>query len=113
MRIVRDQDAIAAAAAQRLARQRQTAFVTKREFCLALAPAGILTAEDTLLAAKGEWPTALADFLPLLDDAQKLDAQVEWATLTIVERMHPLVLTLASWMSLPDEAVDALFGIEL
>lgn len=85
-------------------------FVTRREFCLRLANLKVLNEDDALAAAKGEWPAALDSFLPLLDAGQALDAQIEWAAATIVERNNPLVLTLGSWLSLPDETLSAIFA---
>jgi len=85
-------------------------FVTRREFCLRLANLKVLNEDDALAAAKGEWPAALDSFLPLLDAGQALDAQIEWAAATIVERNNPLVLTLGSWLSLRDETLLAIFA---
>lgn len=90
---------------------RQTASLTKREFCLALYRAGILQQEDAIAAAKGEWPEAMAGFLSYMTPDQATDAQIEWGGATVIERTNPIVLTLASWLSLPDEQVDKIFGI--
>lgn len=90
---------------------RNTASLSRRDFCLGLASAGILPNADAIAAARGDWPDAMASFLTYLDAAQAVDAQIEWAAAGSIERMHPFVLSLASWLSMPDADVDALFGI--
>jgi hypothetical protein len=88
-------------------------FLTRRAFCLALAVAGILPTAEAIDAAKGNWPATFASALAGLSDAEKVAAQIEWATAQNVQRTHPLLAMLAG----PDAAnlspaqVDALFGI--
>ena len=94
-----------------LTQARSTASLSRREFCLRLASMNILPGSDALASAKGEWPATMADFLGYLDADQALDAQIEWAAVSSIDRLHPMVLTLASWLDLPELQVDALFGI--
>lgn len=94
-----------------LATEREQASVTRRELCLGLAQMGILTGPDAIEAAKGEWPSAMSGFLTYLDEAQALDAQIEWAATGTIDRLHPFILSLASWLSLEETTVDELFGI--
>ena len=100
-----------AKAANSLASARASASLSRRAFCLGLAQLSILTPEQALAAAKGDWPASMQDFLAYLNAEQALDAQIEWAAVGSIDRMHPLVLTLASWLSLPDATLDALFEI--
>lgn len=100
-----------AKAANALAEARASASVTRREFCLGLARLSILTPEAALASAKGGWPAEMDGFLTYLDADQALEAQIEWAAVATVDRMHPMVLSLASWLSLSDAQVDELFGI--
>jgi len=99
-------------AAAKIAEAREAAVITRHAFCMALVDAQILSLPDAVAASKGEWPTSLADFLQYLDERQAADAMIEWATAAMVHRNNPLVLTLASWIGLPDEQVDAMFGIK-
>ena len=85
--------------------------IPKGEFCMGLSALGILSDADALSASRNNWPAAMDGFLDFLTPAQALEVQIEWATCQNVERMHPFVLTLASWASLSDETVDTLFGI--
>ena len=94
-----------------LADLRLTASVTRMEFCLALAATDLLTHDEAIAAARGDWPAPMVEFLTFLDSEQSLDAQVEWASATTIHRMHPFVLSLGSWLVLTDTAVAALFGI--
>lgn len=91
---------------------RTTASLTRYQFCTACLAAGILTAPEAIAATRGEWPAPLAGFLSYLDSGQSTDAQMEWAACVTVQRMHPFVLLLASWLGLSDAQVDGMFGIE-
>jgi hypothetical protein len=100
-----------ARAASALTSARVSASVTRRAFCLGLARLEILSPEAALASAKGGWPAEMDGFLSFLDPDQALEAQIEWAAVATVDRMHPMVLSLASWLTLSDTQVDALFGI--
>ena len=95
-----------------LAIARENATLTLREFCIALTRDGVLTTAEAIDAARGLWPTPMATFLDYLTPEQAAEVQIEWAAAGSIERMHPFVLTLASWLDLSDEQVDTLFGIE-
>jgi len=97
-------------AASELASKRKVSL-TRRAFCLGLATSGILTQADAIQVAKGEWPPTVTSFLTLLTAEQAADAQIEWAATETIERLHPFVLTMGSWLSLTDTEIDALFGI--
>lgn len=91
---------------------REGANLTRREFCIVLFEQGVLTAEDALSAAKGEWPTATDSFLSFLTPEQSSTIQIEWAATSVIERLNPFVLTLGSWLGLSDIELDTLFGVE-
>ena len=91
---------------------RTTTSNTRYQFCTACLAAGILTAPEAIAASRGEWPAPLDGFLAYLSPSQSTDAQMEWANCVTVERMHPFVLSLASYIGLTDKQVDALFGID-
>jgi hypothetical protein len=86
-------------------------FITRRAFCLELAVAGILPAAEAIDAAKGNWPATFASSLAGLPDAEKVAAQIEWATAQNVQRTHPLLSMLAAAVNLSAAQVDTLFGI--
>lgn len=92
-----------------LAEWRASAVVTKIEFINRAADAGIITNADAMIAARGEWPGAMADFLLLLNEKQKREAVVEWGQSTVVERANAFIMAMGSWLSLTEEQIDALF----
>lgn len=98
---------------QPTAAERRNVSLSRRDFCVALVQANILNAQDAVAAARGEWPAPMDAFLSFLDAAQAVDVQIEWAAAATVERMHPFVLALGSWLSLSDAQMDALFGIAI
>lgn len=87
---------------------RQSASLSRAEFCIALKRAGVLSAQEAKQAAKGDWPATFADALAGFPDAD--EAEIIWAAITTVDRMHPMLLALQAFASLPDEFVDGLFG---
>lgn len=87
---------------------RATASLSRAEFCIALKRAGILSASEAKQAAKGDWPETFADALAGFPDAD--EAEITWAAITTVDRMHPMLLALQAFASLSDEFVDGLFG---
>lgn len=94
-----------------LAQARESASLPRAEFLLACVSAGLLTPQDALLAAKGEMPAAYAGVIEEWPAPQQFEAGLRWAALTVVDRMHPLILAVADAMDIPDAQLDALFGI--
>lgn len=92
---------------------REISTLTRSEFCLGLVSIGLLDASDAIETSKGEWPKSMTSFLSFLDRRQATEAQIEWAGATSINRTHPFVLSLASWLGMEDAQVDDLFGIKL
>tara|TARA_R110000851_G_C12832488_1_gene540824 strand:+ start:262 stop:624 length:363 start_codon:yes stop_codon:yes gene_type:complete len=90
--------------------QRADMSLTRRAFCLVLVGEDILPPAEAIEAAKGNWPATFDAALGDMSDADKVDAQIEWATAQNVQRKHPLIAMLATAASLTDTQVDALFG---
>jgi hypothetical protein len=86
--------------------------IDRAAFCNGLADFGIITDAEAIAAARGEWPASFAGFLDYLDDKQRRDTQITWASCVTVQRNHEFVVSLAWWTNMTDEQVDALFGIE-
>lgn len=87
--------------------------IPRAAFCNAIADLGVVSDAEAIAGARGEWPASLGSFLDYLTPAQARDVQIDWAACVTVQRMHPFVLTLGSWLGLSDAELDALFGILL
>jgi hypothetical protein len=91
--------------------------LSRSEFCVALKIGGYLTAPEAIAAAKGEIPGPLSVALAasVATSAMTQDeadaAEILWAGLTQVERLHPIIGLVQTAESLTDAQVDALFGI--
>lgn len=96
--------------AAELANWRKTASLPRRNFCLALFGAGILPKNDAIAAAKGDWPTAFDGFLTGLSEQEQAGAQIEWASVQVIRRNHPMIDGLAQLARMTPEQVDAIFG---
>jgi hypothetical protein len=84
--------------------------ITRRQLLIALAQAGLISEAEALAAAKtGEVPAAIDAVFGALPKEQALAAQITWATMTQVERSHPLVQALIDAKVATAEQVDALF----
>ena len=107
---------IDAAALVALAVRRETAAMTKREFCRKLLALGILPPDEALSAARGGWPATFAAYTAGMDALASADAQIEWAGATSVDYAHPMLHGLALVQAGGDTAaatalLDAIFDI--
>lgn len=93
-----------------LSEKRSAASAERADFCNRLADIDMLTNEEAIDAAKGAWPAPMQDFLAVLDDRQRRDVLIEWATRLTVERMHWAVLLMVSLGFATEEQADYLCG---
>jgi hypothetical protein len=89
---------------------RETATLSKQDFCFALAKKGILSAEDAIEAAKGNWPAAFEDALAGADADEALKAKIEWASTATVYRSYPTLEPLAIAANITSNDLDLMFG---
>lgn len=94
-----------------LAARRASARLWRGDFCNGLADLSILTDDDAIAAARGEWPASMEYFLGYLTAAQARAARIEWASCANVERMHWLILSMISVGVVTEAQADQLFGI--
>jgi hypothetical protein len=116
---------IADAAEPSIEQIRAGTSIDRAAFCNGLADAGVITDEEAISAARGDWPASFAGFLtatigdgagheiPMFTAAQQRAIQITWAACVTVQRNHEFVLSLAWWTSMADVQVDALFGIKI
>jgi hypothetical protein len=84
--------------------------ITRRQLLIALTAAGLITEAEALAAAKtGEAPAVIDAVFGKLPKEQALAARITWATMTTVERDHPLVRAIIDAQIATAEQVDALF----
>lgn len=83
--------------------------VSRRDFCINLKRANILSASDAISAAKGEWPSALITALSSLTVDEADEAKIEWAAAQEIHRTHPMIILLQDYIGLTDAQVDSLF----
>jgi len=89
---------------------RDTAFLSRRDFCTACFRAGLLSAEDAVVAAKGDWPASFSAALDGLPTSALVEAQIEWATVTEIRRNAPLLEVVRATRNVTDEDLDEVFG---
>lgn len=84
--------------------------ITRRQLLLALAGAGLISAEEALAAAMtGAVPAAIDAVFAQLPAAEALGARITWATMSVAERDHPLIGALIAAGLATADQVDALF----
>lgn len=92
----------------KLEEKRAAAHLSRKQFCLNVKYAGVLTGADSVIAAKGWLPPVFQNMLTEAGiDAD--DAAIIWATTDEVWRNDPLITVLANRMGV--ELADTLFGI--
>jgi hypothetical protein len=84
--------------------------ISRRQLLIALVATGLITEVEALAAAKtGDVPAAIDTVFSKLPPEQTLAARITWATMTQVERDHPLVQAIIDAQIASAEQVDALF----
>jgi hypothetical protein len=84
--------------------------ISRRQLLIALTATGLITEAEALAAAKtGEVPAVIDTVFSKLPPEQALAARITWATMTTVERDHPLVQAIIDAQIATAEQVDALF----
>lgn len=90
--------------------QQEISSITRRQFLIGAAGAGLLTsAEAEAAATGGAIPAAIEAVFNTLPNAQNLAARITWATMTKIERNEPLVDAAAAAFGLNESEVDAFF----
>jgi hypothetical protein len=90
---------------------RARANLPKFEFLRQCVLAGLLTEADALSAARGDIPAAFAQVVAGWSEAERFEAELRWASLSQVDRMHPLIIAVADQAGITVEQLDLLFGI--
>jgi hypothetical protein len=84
--------------------------ISRRQLLIALAQANLITEAEALAAARtGEVPAVIGKVFAALPKDQALAAQITWATMTVVERHHPLIQAVIDAKIATPEQIDALF----
>mgnify|MGYP003645224382 CR=1 FL=1 len=92
---------------------RATASITKAAFCTLLKKVGELPRLEAIEAARGVWPKTFEMALAGMPEDVADAAEIEWATATTINRMHPVILLLAQpeHANIDDATLDGWFGI--
>jgi hypothetical protein len=89
---------------------RANAYLSRLDFCTSLVRLNILTKDQALATIDGVWPEPMLSFLSYLDADQAFEVQMEWKAAVTVNRSHPFILSLGSWLGLTDTQLDSMFG---
>jgi hypothetical protein len=89
---------------------RANASLSRLDFCTSLVRLNILTKDQALATIDGVWPEPMLNFLSYLDADQAFEVQMEWKAAATVQRNHPFILSLGSWLGLTTAQLDAMFG---
>lgn len=90
---------------------RNSVSISRRDFCIKAYEAGLLSEEDAVTAAKGDWPSAFTSALSGLTSSEIVAAKIEWASATLVRRNAPLLETVRASQDISENVVDAIFGL--
>lgn len=90
---------------------RETASLTRAQFCVAVKRAGLLPEAEAIDAAKGNWPQTFSDALSGLP-VDETEAQIVWASVTEIPRNDTVLEALRVYAGMTDEQIDEMFGWE-
>lgn len=96
--------------AQQLTAWRAAASMPRSMFCIGLYRLGVLSAEEAIHAAKGNWPAAFGAINSVAEVMDPTEAEIFWAATTVIERSAPLFEVIRAQLQLTPEAADTLFG---
>ncbi len=102
---------LAAEATARLHTARDRASMTRLQFALTAAMAGIIPPEDAPAAARGDIPPSMTAAFAALPPADRLVAETVWAGATVIDRLNPVLLMFAEAMEITDAQMDAMFRV--
>ena len=91
--------------------RRRAASLTKSQFIISAMSVGLLSPAEAAEAAKGLIPATFQAAFDGLTPQQQDYALVLWPAATIIERMDPLVLAVAQYLSISDQTMDAMCGL--
>ena len=84
--------------------------VSRRQLLLALAQMGLITGEEAV-ASNVAVPAGVQAVLDNMEPADKLAAQITWASMSVAERGNPLVAALAAANDMSSAEVDDFFRL--
>lgn len=86
------------------------ASITRRQLLLQMLSDGLITVEEaTEAATTGRPPAAIRVYFNMLQQAQRDEAYITFASMSVCERNHPLVALLGMSNGLDDEQIDEFF----
>ena len=86
--------------------------ITRRQLIMVLWQTGTITAQEAADAAKtGAVPAAIQSYFALLPDAERMAAEITWASMSVAERGNPLIAALAAQLGLTGAQVDDFFRL--
>ena len=91
--------------------KRAATYLTKAEFLQACMATGLLTPSEAAVAAKGDIPAPFLPAVASMTPEQQDMLPVIWPAVTRINRMDPLILSVAKGARISEETLDALFGL--
>lgn len=94
-----------------LIQRRHATQLDKSDLLIRLAVAGILTPEEAEEAAGGTIPASMLPMLEALPPDAQMAARVKWRADTTISRTHPVIVSAAHALGIPDAQLDQIFGV--
>lgn len=89
---------------------RMVASLTKAQFIEACMSVNILTPDEAIIAAR-MIPPSFEPIIAALPPLEQTIARIQWPTVTIIDRLNPLILAIAAGAGISEATLDALFGL--
>tara|TARA_B000000460_G_scaffold249681_1_gene232614 strand:- start:845 stop:1396 length:552 start_codon:yes stop_codon:yes gene_type:complete len=91
--------------------RRDAASLTRMEFIMAAMAVNLLDPAEAAAAAQGLIPDSFQTAVATLSAYERDMVAIFWPSASVIERMHPILLAIASAMGIPDETLDEIFGL--
>ena len=98
--------------ADALEARRAVASLSKVAFIVACRRTRIITDAEAEEAAEGKIPASFVPIIDAMPPEVRIEARIAWKASTVMERLDPLILSIADAIGLTAAQLDALFGVE-
>lgn len=97
---------------QLLYEARERTVLDKSELLTRMFMGGLLSIEDVEVAGEGRIPPSIEPALAMLPPEAQVIARIKWRNDAVISRSNPVIVLAAAALSLSEEQLDLLFGVE-
>ncbi|MBY0136817.1 hypothetical protein [Paracoccus yeei] len=91
--------------------RRMAASMSRLDFVLKCHAFGILNDEEAEIAADGGFPDVMQGIIDSMPQEERFEAKMRWKMATVIDRMNPLIISMAAAIYIDEWSLDKVFGV--